>query len=91
MSRAGARLRQSAGETIGETLAAILIVAMSFVFLAGAVVSAARVNATLTAEEIAFRPADAGSGAEETVSVYGTEVPVLVYEGNGYVYYVPKS
>lgn len=81
--------RRTAGETISETLAALLLIALTFTYHAGAVVTAARVNAALRREAIAFQVAD-GAGREGTVSVNGQAVEVLFYEGNGYEYYVSR-
>lgn len=88
------KLKRTAGETIAETLVALMIVALSFTFLAGAVVAAAHANASLKVSETAFRLAadDGTSGTVVTFKksddqVIGT-VSVKYYEGNGYAYYV---
>lgn len=85
------------GESIVETLIALMIVAMSFTILAGAIVTAARVNAGIKNENETFsltstddnRKAIAVDG-NYTVNFDGTNVPVKVYETNGYYYYEKK-
>ncbi len=85
------KLKSRLGETIAETLITVLIAALGMMLLAGAIVTAARINASLTNEDIAFKQAAASS--LETVSVAldgGTpcSVPVNVYETqNHYTYY----
>lgn len=89
------RYRAQAGETLPETLVALLIVVTTFLFLTGAVVAAGRVNDSMKNDAVAFRvnrdtdeptPSfevvlDMDVGEDKTVTVYKQEAE------NGYVYY----
>ena len=97
------KLRQKTGETIAETLVAVLIIAIAFVILTGAVAAAARVNERIKNDEEAFQ--DAGLPDESSISfslkVYqqtilsdgvdaGTASAMLHYKAgasDGYYYY----
>lgn len=97
-----ARIAGEAGETLVETLISTLIVSAVILMLATAVVTAARVNTAIEADDTAFNVAD----AEETSvtltvkpdgSAIGTTVPHASDSGvrgystdNGYVYYTYK-
>ena len=48
------RKRAHAGESIGETLVAVLLLSLIFLMLTGAVTSAARLNASLRNEDVTF-------------------------------------
>lgn len=87
-----ARLLSEAGETMVETLCAVLVVTLSLTFLAQAVLSAARANAALDAQDVAFVRGEGDAAGEATLTVAGSSpVRVDVYEtGDGYVYYDPK-
>lgn len=58
------RKRASAGESIGETLVAVLLLSLIFLMLTGAVTSAARLNASLRNEDVTFSAGVAQTGAE---------------------------
>lgn len=95
--------RLEAGETIVETLVAILIVTLSMVFLANAVVSASRVNAAIDSEDTSFDTASSEEveSGPVTLTVQGSDpnkptsqtVSVKVYKTenekteNEYYYY----
>ena len=96
------KLRQKTGETIAETLVAVLIIAIAFVILTGAVAAAARVNERIKNDEEAFQ--DAGlneSSISFSLKVYqqtilsdgvdaGTASAMLHYKAgasDGYYYY----
>ncbi len=51
------RKHLSRGETLPETLIALLIVSLTFLFLTGAVVSASKINAGIKNEGVVFRRA----------------------------------
>lgn len=84
--------RLTAGETIVETLMAILIITFTMLFLANAVVSSARVNAAVDNSDNAFeRESDPSKGtvANATFSMEGVDpmdmpsVEVNVYKTEG--------
>lgn len=80
------KLRSKAGETLPEVLVALLVVVLTFLFLTGAVTSAARVNSTLKNETVAFQSAAAETSV--SASVAGASVNVNVHKtANGYYYY----
>ena len=89
------KLRNSRGETLVESLAAILIIAVVFVFLSSAIVSAARSNEQLRRSDQDFRHdemeskgivtmqvVDAGipSGTEGMTSAFASAYPVEKFE-----------
>lgn len=89
--------RKHAGESITETMVAMLIVAFSVLFLANAVVSAARVNSRIKNgdEEFSFLGDSSVRSAEVTIllpqgddpSISVTK-PVQLYQSEkDYVYY----
>ncbi len=67
------RLTSRAGETLPEVLVALLIVTLTFLFLSGAVMSAARINSRLENEKVSFQ---AAQGTPESVTVTIDGVPV---------------
>ena len=96
------KLRSGKGETITETLVALLIIAAVFVFLAAAIVTAARVNESFKQKDVTFiidgEPENMGSvTANITHTVDGEEKTIVltaakyhVNSGNrekGYDYY----
>ncbi len=97
------RLISKAGETLPEVLVALLIVVMTVLFLAGSVISAARVNDRLENETVAFQGTRNYRG-DVTVTIRSSNTPagttvgrdgkepgdsnkVQRYETNGYYYY----
>ena len=105
LTKARVRIAGAAGETLVETLISTLIVSAAILMLATAVVTAARVNTAIEADDTAFNVADAEeTGVTLTVkpdgSAAGTTVPqaegasdsgVRGYStDNGYVYYTYK-
>ena len=89
------KLRNCRGETLVESLAAILIIAVVFVFLSSAIVSAARSNEQLRRSDQDFRydemeskgivtiqVVDAGipSGTEGMTSAFASAYPVEKFE-----------
>ncbi len=84
------KLRSRRGESIPEVLVSMLLVVLTFLFLTGAVVSAARVNDKLKNSYSEFHTGDDVTDryADFKVSVNGVTVEdVRLYEGNGYYYY----
>ena len=87
------KLRMKRGESISETLIAVLIMALMFTMLTGAVITAARINSRLKNDEAAFRAGTEVDGADgwgvvlrmgdqqyrQSAKLYETE--------NGYYYY----
>ena len=53
------KLRMSRGETLIETLAALLIAVLVLLFLASAIVGAARLNAAIQKTDVSFHYTDA--------------------------------
>ena len=82
------------GETLVETLIAMLIISLVFIFLASSIVSAAKVNSSVKNEDTAF-VRDGQSSITDRLSVDGSEVDqkyVQFYETeNGYYYYEYKK
>ena len=89
------KIRNCRGETLVESLAAILIIAVVFVFLSSAIVSAARSNEQLRRSDqdfhysemvskgiVTMQVVDAGipSGGEGTPSVFASAYPVEKFE-----------
>ena len=89
------RLCSESGETMVETLCAMLVIVLSMMFLAQAVMSAARANAALEAQDVSFVQGEGtkvGSATLEVSELGGAgdsvtaEVDVFETEG-GYLYY----
>ena len=92
--------RSKAGESIAETLISMLIVAVTCTFLAGAVVSAARVNTRLEGQDVTFHADSSTTVTDYTITVfsglnelkkpddtvYRPEINLYQTE-NGYYYY----
>ena len=91
MKRLKERLKNRLGESLAETLVALLIAALAVMMLAAAIVSAARINAGLKNEDVAFRKAQTPTSSSVSLTMdNGTPVSVTVnvYETqNDYVYY----
>lgn len=63
------RLSLNKGETIAETLIATLIVTLSLTMLAGAIVSAAKLNNTVRDEDSTFTQSEVSSSGSVTVKL----------------------
>lgn len=91
------KLRSASGETLVETLCSLLIITLSMMFLATALVSASRANAAFDADDVSFSMDDAESAGDSVVHFEGTglsdvSVDVELFEtGGGYVYYDTKD
>lgn len=93
------RLKTDAGETIVETLVAVLIVTLSMLFLAGAVTSSARTNTAIDNSDTAFDVSKSEEVGEGTVTLttmgidpakpapLSFDVTVYEIEENEYYYY----
>lgn len=82
------KLWKRAGETVAETLVAVMIISMVFLFLAGAIVTAQRINTGIKPDEQAFRQDSADPTYNYIVKLNGTVVRVTLYQTeNGYWYY----
>ena len=86
--------RAKAGESIAETLVAVLIMSLVFLMLAAAVVTSARVNGSFKNEEAAFETGSAeliNDDFHVTISVDGVSGGIvsadLYRTENGYCYY----
>lgn len=85
------KLKQTKGETLAETLAAVLLISLAALILAGALVSAARVNNRTRNAGTAFQQ-DGGDGVPYDVTVqasWGSETyRVRLHQTeNRYCYY----
>ena len=98
-----AKIKRNGGESLAETLVAVLLVALVFVFLANAVVTSARINAEASSSDIAYKKGvaiDEGtvtvrinsvsgkSGADSSSSV--TTYKTNLTGGGSYYYYEPN-
>lgn len=78
------KLSHSRGETLAETLVAVLIVTLSVLFLTTAAVSAARINRASAEQDTAFHRAEASSGTVE-VKVKKGDAPMLTMDADLFV------
>lgn len=98
--QAGARLKDTSGETIVETLVTMIILSLAVIMLSGAVVTSARVNAKADNTDTAFHVEEGqltqesgvmtitdGSGATNAATL---DVNVYKTE-NDYIYYEPQK
>ena len=89
------RLKDNRGETLIESLVSLLILTMTFAFLAVASTTAARLNAKVRDTDVSFRyAAESNDNArvelQGSVSLDGIKSglqTVTLYENNGYLYY----
>lgn len=89
------KLRSQRGDTLMETLAALLLVVLTMAFLATSLVTAARINAGVRQTDTALKY-DAADGETKTLTITrennSVTKNVTVYEtGGGYRYYVHKK
>lgn len=89
------KLRSQRGDTLTETLAALLLVVLTMAFLATSLVTAARINAGVRQTNTALKY-DAADGETKTLAITrennSVTKNVTVYEtGGGYRYYVYKK
>lgn len=88
------KLRSQRGDTLMETLAALLLVVLTMAFLATSLVTAARINAGVRQTNTALKY-DAAAGETKTLTITrennSVTKSVTVYETTGgYRYYVYK-
>ena len=89
------RLKDNRGETLIESLVSLLILTMTFAFLAVASTTAARLNAKVRDTDVSFRYAAESTDKarvelQGSVSLDGIKSglqTVTLYENNGYLYY----
>ncbi len=89
------RLKDNRGETLIESLVSLLILTMTFAFLAVASTTAARLNAKVRDTDVSFRYAaestdNARVELQGSVSLDGIKSGLqtaTLYENNGYLYY----
>ena len=89
------RLKDNRGETLIESLVSLLILTMTFAFLAVASTTAARLNAKVRDTDVSFRYAAESTDnvrveLQGSVSLDGINSglqTVTLYENNGYLYY----
>lgn len=85
------KLRSQRGDTLTETLAALLLVVLTMAFLATSLVTAARINAGVRQSDTALKY-DAADGKTKTLTITrennSVEKNMTVYETKGgYRYY----
>lgn len=95
------RLKDNRGETLIESLVSLLILTMTFAFLAVASTTAARLNAKVRDTDVSFRYAAESTDAADSTDNASVELQgsvsldgikrglqtVTLYENNGYLYY----
>ena len=83
------KIRSKKGESIAETMIAMLVVSMALTMLAGAIVTAARVNSREKNEDEVFLQADAEKVEDQTYSITigSISIPVDVYKTSKDYYY----
>ena len=89
------KLRSQRGDTLTETLAALLLVVLTMAFLATSLVTAARINAGVRQTDTALKY-DAADGEKKTLTITRENNSVVknvtVYETTGgYRYYDHKK
>ena len=88
------KLKNSRGETLIETLAALLIAVLAFGALTTAVLTAGKINARVRDTDVSFRYSGSESREGQALlsGILGTERGgVTVYENNGYLYYTAEE
>lgn len=93
------KLKNNSGETLVETLFALLVVVLAMTMLAGSIVSAARVNKGAEDLNTAFQISNVQAVPDVKVTVYrqtGTDSVILVKgyqtnDQNQYCYYTTNS
>lgn len=90
------KLRSQRGDTLTETLAALLLVVLTMAFLATSLVTAARINAGVRQTDTALKYDNATEKPGTLTITRQTDLPVeknvTVYETKGgYRYYVHKK
>lgn len=78
------KLKSDRGETLVESLCAILVISIVFVFLCGAIVSAARSNQQVRDSDQSFAYGDMEEAGDLTIQVYDG-VYARPYTVTGYV------
>ena len=84
------KLKSQRGETLIETLMAIIIAVLAFAALTTAVLTAGKINARVRSSDVSTHySASTGTDGRVTLSgLLGTETgDVSIYENNGYYYY----
>ena len=87
--------RSRAGESIAETLVAVLIMALVFLMLSSAVTSAVRINGELKNQETVFSTGDRETEDVVLTVAVDAQTPVSAnakhHRSNGYCYYEYQS
>ena len=97
MSRVVQKARSIAGETLVESLVSMLVITMVFAFLVTAIVTAAKINDSVKAEDVSIDLSRAKSVGTVQVMVDGQPMPRVLYtveaegDGTGYYYYEAPS
>ena len=86
------KLQGKGGETLVETLVAILIVALVMLFFSTAIVAASRLNRAVRDADVSFVYEDDAPAAAKTLTVSGSggssAISVTEHTNNGFHYYV---
>jgi len=69
MARVAQKLRSLAGETLVESLVSMLVITMVFAFLVTAIVTAAKINNSVKAEDVSIDLTQAKSAGSVKVSI----------------------
>ncbi len=84
------KLQNTSGETLAESLCAILIICLCMLFLATALVTASRIQNTAQAEnqDFSYLPQAQEPGV---LTVNGIQHNIVIYENNGYYFYTDPA
>lgn len=95
------KFQSTSGETIAETLVTMIVLSLAVLMLAGAVVTAAKVNKHADNTDTAFRTGNKLDGSysvtiTDSDSSSSVSVPVQVYQTDNesntkYIYYEPEQ
>ena len=90
------KLRSRAGESIAETLSALLIITLALTMLAGSIVSAAKINSEIRNMDVEFSTEGEDTSSSTVTITHSsghTTVEVNLYttdDDNEYTYYTQK-
>lgn len=90
------KLTASRGETLVETLAAILVITLTIAALTTVSISAAKINAKIRNTDVSFQYSEEAPTAHSDLTLRGGgtrsgRTAVSLYENNGYLYYTGED
>lgn len=90
------KLKTRGGETLIESLVSILIAALTFAFLATAIVTAGKINAKAKQTDVSFQYTAEAVQSHRQATVQGesgkrSSCDVVLYEDKGYHYYTETA